>query len=199
MPGKSSNGLTELQAKIVELRDEHGLGFREIGEQLGGKNQGNIHRFYTAAKKKLAGDLTTPRQRIKAQLAAYHEQRDGTPVTDQSLLADIDATLEKALFILKNNEEALTETRAKDLTGIVSTLIDKRQLLSGRPTAIMTIADVRKLDEVAKALHDEMVRRGLVPGPVIDVTPEDSGEKECAAPQGAGNGDARHVSDSETR
>ena len=50
MPGKSSNGLTELQAKIVELRDEHGLGFREIGEQLGGKNQGNIHRFYTAAK-----------------------------------------------------------------------------------------------------------------------------------------------------
>ena len=89
----------------------------------------------------------------------------------------------RKLFLLKNNEEALTETRAKDLTGIVSTLIDKRQLLSGRPTAITTIADVRKLDEVAKALHDEMVRRGLVPGPPIDITPADDGEKELATDQ----------------
>ena len=67
--------------------------------------------------------------------------------------------------------------RAKDLTGIASTLIDKRQLLKGEPTAITKFEDIRKLDEDAKALHDEMIRRGLVPGPVIDVAPEKNGEK----------------------
>ena len=176
---RSAFGLTELQARIISLRDERGLTFREIGDRLG-KNQGNIHRTYQRGKnnqKKLArtgdGDQVPMSPQIEAQLAAFRAQRNGQPVTDKSLLEDIDAVLVKALFLLRNNEAALAETRTKDLTGIASTLIDKRQLLKGEPTAITKLQDVRKLDEVAKQLHEEMQRRGLIPDKIIDVTPED--------------------------
>ena len=191
MPERSNNGLTDLQAKVIELRDEHGLTFREIGGRLGGKNQGNIYRIYQRGKNKQrsltgtgegGGVPMSPRERAEAQLAAYRAERKGKPVTDKTLLADIEATLAKALYLL-NNDVSLAETRAKDLTTIVDKLIEKRQLLKGEPTAITGYQDVRKLDEVAKRLHAEMERRGLLPGPVIDVTPEDSGEKECATDQ----------------
>ena len=50
-------------------------------------------------------------------------------------------------------------------TGI---LIDKSQLLQGAPTTITRIEDVKKLDELAEMLNDELQRRGKL----IDVTPE---------------------------
>ena len=91
---------------------------------------------------------------------------------DKTFLEDIDAVLVKALFLLRNKEEALAETRTKGLSAIVNTLIDKRQLLKGEPTAITKLQDVRKLDEIARALHQEMERRGLL----VDITPEETDE-----------------------
>ena len=102
--------LTELQKRVVEFRDESGLGFRAIGERLGGRNQGTVYNAYMAGKKKLARDLTTPRQRVEAQLEAFREQRAGKTITDQSLLDDIEATLSTILFLLRNDEGALLKT-----------------------------------------------------------------------------------------
>ncbi len=50
-------------------------------------------------------------------------------------------------------------------TGI---LIDKSQLLQGEPTTITRVEDIKKLDELAEMLNEEMKRRGRL----IDVTPE---------------------------
>ncbi len=50
-------------------------------------------------------------------------------------------------------------------------MIDKAQLLRGEPTQIIKIQDIRELDEMAKVLHEEMERRGLL----VDITPEKVG------------------------
>ena len=67
----------------------------------------------------------------------------------------------------------------KDLMAVHKSGVEVRQLLRGEPTQIVKIGDIRKLDEMAVALHAQMERRGLL----VDVTPP-----EQAAPENTAGG-----------
>ncbi len=64
----------------------------------------------------------------------------------------------------------------RDRMVIAGIMVDKRQLLSGEPTAIVSVEDRRNLDELSKAFVKETKRRGLVveltPDQYMDVTPK---------------------------
>ena len=163
--------LTDIQRTVLMLREEYQLPFKEIARRLG-KADANIRRHYERARKKVK---PPPPKVTEAEvlLRRWHNERRGEAVTDKTLLGDIDVTLAKALYFLRHNEMAMAEAKVSDLVRTVNTLIEKRQLLKGEPTQITKLQDVRKLDEIAKALHAEMERRGLLSEPVIDVTAEE--------------------------
>ena len=187
MPEKSKHELTEKQAEVVRLRDECGLPFAEIAERTG-SDQGNVHHRYTAAKRKLEKQQPSSRQEVTAQLLENFEERcNGKPTTNESLRGDIEKLISIVIFTLQNDPVSLVLTRPKDLIVMLDKLIEKWQLLRGEPTGIVRFQDIRKLDDACKMLHDEMVRRGMVPGPVIDVTPQPGGKNGSAGPNGAGS------------
>ena len=76
----------------------------------------------------------------------------------------------RANWRLLNDPQILNRASARELASIAALAAEKRQLLRGEPTQVIRIQDIRKLDEMAKALHEEMERRGML----IDVTPEKS-------------------------
>ena len=81
-----------------------------------------------------------------------------------------------ALWRLAHDPQIWNRASVKDLAAVAGMMVDKRQLLRGEPTQVIKIQDIRKLDEMAKALHEEMERRGML----IDVTPEKSSEPDDA-------------------
>ncbi len=85
---------------------------------------------------------------------------------DKQLVDLIDDRLARTLEFM--DDFTLAHASARDLAVTSGVLIDKRQLLRDKPTHIVKIEDIRKMDEMAKLLHEEMERRGLL----VDVTPE---------------------------
>ncbi len=72
--------------------------------------------------------------------------------------------------------EDWSKVGARDKAVIGGILIDKRQLLSGEPTAIISVDDRRSIEELSKAFVYEAKRRGLVhdlqPGEYTTVAPK---------------------------
>ncbi len=72
--------------------------------------------------------------------------------------------------------EDWSKVGARDKAVIGGILIDKRQLLSGEPTAIISVDDRRSIEELSKAFVYEAKRRGLVhdlqPGEYTTVPPK---------------------------
>ncbi len=97
---------------------------------------------------------------------------------DVELLAVIDDRLAQVLEYL--DPYALSKMDGRNLMVAAGILIDKRQLLSDRPTAITKFEDMRKLDEVIEEALGELKRRGKL----IDVTP---GTAEPVANPGNGS------------
>ena len=83
----------------------------------------------------------------------------------------LDKFLGQTSYFLVNSTEKMAAASLKDLMSVHRSGVEVRQLLRGEPTQIVKISDIRKLDEMAVALHAEMERRGLI----VDVTPEVSG------------------------
>ncbi len=65
------------------------------------------------------------------------------------------------------DHHALSKMDGRNLMVAAGILIDKRQLLNDKPTAITQYSDLRKLDEVIEDALAELKRRGKL----IDVTP----------------------------
>lgn len=84
---------------------------------------------------------------------------------DVELLAVIDDRLVQVLEYLDHH--ALSKMDGRNLMVAAGILIDKRQLLNDKPTAITKFEDMRKLDEFLEQTSKELMRRGEV----IDVTP----------------------------
>ncbi len=84
---------------------------------------------------------------------------------DVELLAVIDDRLSRVLAYL--DDHTLSKMDGRNLMVAAGILIDKRQLLEGKPTAITQYSDLRKLDEVMEQVSAELKRRENV----IDVTP----------------------------
>ncbi len=97
---------------------------------------------------------------------------------DVELLAVIDDRLSRVLAYL--DDHALSKMDGRNLMVAAGILIDKRQLLNDRPTAITQYSDMKKLDEVMADALAELKRRGKI----IDVTP---GTAEPVADAGNGS------------
>ncbi len=100
---------------------------------------------------------------------------------DVELLAVIDDRLSQVFECLDHH--TLSKMDGRNLMVAAGILIDKRQLLEGKPTAITQYSDLKKLDEVMAEALAELKRRGV---DVIDVTPTPA----TAPVESAGNGSA---------
>lgn len=83
---------------------------------------------------------------------------------DKSLLEHIDDILARVTHSF--TDEQILKVAPKDRAIMMGILIDKRQLLRGQPTSIMTVEDRRGMAELAQAMMAELERR------TINVTPK---------------------------
>jgi hypothetical protein len=102
-------------------------------------------------------------QRLKGRYTAVRKEIENVKTAD--LLA---LTSEKAKMIIEAvDEEDIMAAGLRDKAVAYGILIDKRQLLSGEPTQILSFEERRHLDTIVPLLLREAQRRGLV----IDVDP----------------------------
>lgn len=83
---------------------------------------------------------------------------------DRETIEEMKRARSRALHFL--DDVSLAKANAKDLTQITTWLTQQIQLLSGQPTAILSIDDRRSLHELGQTLVGELGRRGIE----IDVT-----------------------------
>ena len=89
-------------------------------------------------------------------------------VTTQSLLKLMDDALPGLLSKL-SDKELIDKSAMREIAMAAGILIDKRQLLRGEPTQILSLDQRQKMDDLAPALLGEMKRRGIT----VDVDFED--------------------------
>jgi len=104
---------------------------------------------------------------------AHQELRRVKTKEFQELLDD---RIYRALMYL--DDYSLAASSAKDIAIIVGIFLEKRQLLRGEPTHILSIEERGQLNSLVPMLIKEATRRGLVfedRGDIIDVTPTGEG------------------------
>ena len=165
--------LTELERRVVRLRDAEGMKWAEIGRQLG-MDRRNAQKAHQRAHSKMAQHGPAPSQEVQEGLqkacAEALEEVKGK-IDDKMLSTGAAEVAAQALWRLANDPALWDRASIKELSTVYGQMIEKRQLLRGEPTQITKIQDIRELDEMAKLLHEEMEKRGLL----IDVTPEKVG------------------------
>ncbi len=160
--------LTPREIRATEIREANpSISWADLGRELD-CDRTLARRACLNGEKKLllksgARSLSVRLDRSCAKYMAQMGQ-----VTDDGLSESAGVIAAKILWHLEHNPEAFARSSGKDLTTMFGTLIDKRQLLRGEPTQITRLQDVKKLDELAEMLSEEMQRRGKI----IDVTPE---------------------------
>ena len=100
-------------------------------------------------------------------------QTDRPPV-DVSDDARLVALLDEKIDLVALGIDALVVRQGNihQLAAALNILIEKRQLLRGKPTNIISIEDRRAIQEVGQRLIEEMKRRGMVQPEMKDVTPK---------------------------
>ena len=96
---------------------------------------------------------------------------------DAELLSLIDDKLARAFQNL--DDFSLGQSSARDLSVTIGVLTDKRKALKPEDGPVQRFRDMKKIDEVLKALHAEAVRRGWL---------DDKGMTAAAPVANAGNG-----------
>lgn len=89
-------------------------------------------------------------------------------VTTKTLLGKMDVAL-PLLLDKMGDEELINNSALREIAVSVGVLVEKRQLLLGEPTQIMTVEERRSMKELTPALIDEMKKRSLT----VDVEFED--------------------------
>ena len=83
-------------------------------------------------------------------------------VTNKELISRIEEKMSMALDHM--DEVAYASAPLRDLSTNFGILHDKRQLLMGQPTQILTVTERKKLDELLPDLVQEAGRRGILKG-----------------------------------
>ncbi|MCZ6606197.1 MAG: sigma factor-like helix-turn-helix DNA-binding protein, partial [Alphaproteobacteria bacterium] len=165
--------LTELERRVVHLRDAEGMKWAEIGRQLG-MDRRNAQKAHQRAHSKMAQQGPAPSQERQQELQKACEgalEKVRGKIDDKMLSEAAAEVAWQAIWQIRNDPVLWSRASIKELSTVYGQMIDKRQLLRGEPTQITKIQDIRELDEMAKLLHEEMEKRGLL----IDVTPEKVG------------------------
>lgn len=99
---------------------------------------------------------------IKRRMTARKGVDVGTPkaLTDRQLIGVIEDKIALTLNYLDHFN--LAGAPAKDIQAILDGLIKNAQLLKGRPTAITSVEDRRKINELLPLLVQEAKRRGVI-------------------------------------
>ena len=162
--------LTELERRVVRLRDAEGMKWAEIGRQLG-MDRRNAQKAHQRAHSKMAHHGPAPSQESQQELQKACEgalEKVRGKIDDKMLSAASAEVAREALRRLLSDPVVWNRANLKELASVFGQMIDKYQLLQGEPTQIIKIQDIRKLDEQLVLVHEEMERRGKL----IDVTPE---------------------------
>lgn len=103
-------------------------------------------------------------KRIRTRYAEALEEI--TPVTKEALEKRLSRRLDVIAGFLSDDmlESKLTEARLKDLGVYEGIMMTKLHELRGMPSIIIKTEDGNKLDDIAKALVDEIARRGKPSG-----------------------------------
>ncbi len=133
---------------------------------------------FKAAGIKCGFDLDTMERLVARCQGEPLSAKGRVKLDDVELLAVIDDRLSRVLAYL--DDHTLSKMDGRNLMVAAGILIDKRQLLGNKPTAITQYSDLRKLDEVIEDAMAELKRRGKL----IDVTP---GTAEPVANPGNGS------------
>lgn len=104
-------------------------------------------------------------RRIKAQHQPLHEELKNLSTTD--MVRQLDQKIGMTLGYI--DDFVLSGASFRDLTIGLGILIEKKQLLSGEPTQILTIEERKNLTQLMPALFQEVSRRGIT----IDQTPDE--------------------------
>ena len=88
-----------------------------------------------------------------------------TKIDTKWILGQLDAKI--ALTLANLDEFALSRANARDLSGLLAVLVDRRQLLKGEPTAIISAEDRRSLNELVPIIVAEAKRRGMAPADIM--------------------------------
>src|SRR3972149_5958366 len=76
------------------------------------------------------------------------------------LIQQLGEKIDLALHHLNN--AALAKAPARDLSNMVAAMIEKKQLLEGQPTAIVSVEHRMKMDALLEKVVKEAQRRGVV-------------------------------------
>lgn len=141
--------ITERMQEVARLRDEEKLSYAEIGEKLGIKEKSakNLHmrtRKATRMAESGLGSLAWPEQGASpeklAEMSEIRAERILQSIDDVSIAS---ATLYQRVMAY-------------------SALIDKSRLLRGEATAIVSVEDKRKINQLIPLLMQEVERRGII-------------------------------------
>ena len=122
------------------------------------KQLGKKHGFCDKAVKALHTRMMTVYQ------PGFHELRD---ISSRDLLKKVESRLNSALDHMTEGKMALSS--AKDLSVIVGILAEKRQLLRGEPTQIVSVEESKRIQDLLPLIVEEAMRRGMhINGPVIE-------------------------------
>ncbi len=104
-------------------------------------------------------------KRVRAQLAPVVQEVKN--VTTGHIVQQLEQKAAMALRYL--DDLALSSASAKDLAIVIGILLEKRQLLRGEPTHIISMEERKSVDELAQMMLKEASRRGMF----IDMTAEE--------------------------
>jgi hypothetical protein len=104
---------------------------------------------------------------VEAPLVGYDAQKK---MTTESLLSDIEKRLSLALHFL--DEATLRDASVKQLSDLVKVMFDRRQLLMGEPTQIVSNDDRRTINKLLPIILEQARMRGIsvpvIEGEIID-------------------------------
>jgi len=117
-------------------------------------------RSYKALARSYRFNPDTVKRLHERLMSDYQPQtRELRTIKTNELVAKLEDRLSAALDYL--SDAKLDMSTAKDLGIVIGILAEKRQLLNGEPTNIISVEDSRQLNEILPAVLAEAKRRGL--------------------------------------
>ncbi len=161
--------LTPKQLEVYRLRHDEELTYGEMADRLKISKNAAVCRLHNAeVKMAQRKDMPVPKPKSQGERVAElrrrveaHEFGRG----DTALVEVLDEAIVSLAYSI--DKEAQVQASLSQKAQAFGVLVDRRQLLKGLPTAITRYEDIRKIDELAVAIKDEIERRSAL----VDVTP----------------------------